>query len=165
MLHCWTTSNLHAGRFTAACGVLVYKGGVLPAKYHGAAFTCDPTGNLVHCEVVKPHGGTFRSTPHRKGVEFLASPDDWFRPVSLAEAPDGTKVALKLPRKEVRQDPKLAERFAREVSLSLSLRHPHLIQGLHGVPFSEEAFLALEYLEEGTLEERLRARMSRSPEL
>ncbi|RTH07740.1 serine/threonine protein kinase [Thermus scotoductus] len=75
--------------------------------------------------------------------------------VYLAEAPDGQKVALKLPRKEVRQDPRLAERFAREVSLSLSLRHPHLIQGLHGVPFSEEAFLALEYLEEGTLEERL----------
>lgn len=75
--------------------------------------------------------------------------------VYLAEAPDGTKVALKLPRKEVRQDPKLAERFAREVSLSLSLRHPHLIQGLHGVPFGEEAFLALEYVEKGTLEDLL----------
>ncbi|ADW21492.1 serine/threonine-protein kinase [Thermus scotoductus] len=75
--------------------------------------------------------------------------------VYLAEAPDGTKVALKLPRKEVRQDPRLAERFAREVSLSLSLKHPHLVQGLYGIPFGEEAFLALEYLEEGTLEERL----------
>lgn len=75
--------------------------------------------------------------------------------VYLAEAPDGQKVALKLPRKEVRQDPKLAERFAREVSLSLSLKHPHLVQGLYGIPFGEEAFLALEYLEAGTLEERL----------
>lgn len=75
--------------------------------------------------------------------------------VYLAEAPDGRKVALKLPRKEVRQDPRLAERFAREVSLSLSLKHPHLVQGLYGIPFGEEAFLALEYLEEGTLEERL----------
>ncbi|WP_135255650.1 serine/threonine-protein kinase [Thermus caldilimi] len=75
--------------------------------------------------------------------------------VYLAEAPGGQKVALKLPRKEVRQDPKLAERFAREVSLSLSLRHPHLVQGLHGVPFGEEAFLALEYLEKGTLEDLL----------
>ncbi len=75
--------------------------------------------------------------------------------VYLAEAPDGQKVALKLPRKEVRQDPKLAERFAREVSLSLSLKHPHLVQGLYGVPFGEEAFLALEYLEKGTLEDLL----------
>lgn len=75
--------------------------------------------------------------------------------VYLAEAPDGQKVALKLPRKEVRQDPRLAERFAREVSLSLSLKHPYLVRGLYGIPFGEEAFLALEYLEEGTLEERL----------
>lgn len=74
--------------------------------------------------------------------------------VYLAEGPKGERVALKLPRKEVRQDPRLAERFAREVSLSLSLKHPHLVQGLHGVPLGEEAFLALEHME-GTLEEML----------
>jgi putative membrane-bound dehydrogenase-like protein len=86
----WTTSNLHAGRFTAACGVFVYrKGGILPEKYQGVAFTCDPTGNLVHGETMTPHGATFRSHPLRKGVEFLATPDDWFRPVSLADGPDG----------------------------------------------------------------------------
>ncbi|TBH21090.1 serine/threonine protein kinase [Thermus thermamylovorans] len=75
--------------------------------------------------------------------------------VYLAEAPSGQKVALKLPRKEVRQNPGLAERFAREVSLSLSLHHPYLVRGLAGVPFGEEAFLALEYMEGGPLEERL----------
>lgn len=76
--------------------------------------------------------------------------------VHLARAPDGTRVALKIPKKEVRQDPRLAERFAREVSFSLSLRHPHLVRGLAGVPFGEGAFLALEYFPEGTLEDRLR---------
>ncbi|MBI1914012.1 MAG: HEAT repeat domain-containing protein [Planctomycetes bacterium] len=85
----WTTSNLHAGRFTAACGVHVYGGNLLPDKYRGAAFTCDPTGNLVHCEILTPHGATFQSKPDRAGIEFLASPDDWFRPVSMAEGPDG----------------------------------------------------------------------------
>jgi putative membrane-bound dehydrogenase-like protein len=85
----WTTSSLHAGRFTAACGVFVYRGDLLPAAYRGAAFTCDPTGNLVHQEVLHPHGATFRSRPAREGVEFLATPDDWFRPVSLALGPDG----------------------------------------------------------------------------
>lgn len=60
--------------------------------------------------------------------------------VHLARAPDGTRVALKIPKKEVRQDPRLAERFAREVSFSLSLRHPHLVRGLAGVPFGEGAF-------------------------
>jgi putative membrane-bound dehydrogenase-like protein len=85
----WTTSNLHAGRFTAACGVAIYRGDLLPAEYRGAAFTCEPTGNLVHQEILRPHGATFRSRPARDKVEFLATPDDWFRPVSLAHGPDG----------------------------------------------------------------------------
>jgi len=85
----WTTSNLHAGRFTAACGVHIYRSDLLPEKYHGAAFTCDPTGNLIHCEMLTERGASFQSKPDREGVEFLASPDDWFRPVSMAEGPDG----------------------------------------------------------------------------
>ncbi|MFC0596620.1 serine/threonine-protein kinase [Thermus composti] len=75
--------------------------------------------------------------------------------VYLALGPKGERVALKIPKKEVREDPRLSERFGREVSFSLSLRHPHLVRGLWGVPFGEEAFLALEYFPQGTLEERL----------
>jgi putative membrane-bound dehydrogenase-like protein len=85
----WTTSNLHAGHFTAACGVFIYRGALLPDSFRAAAYTCDPTGNLVHREIMKSAGATFRSHPARKGVEFLASPDDWFRPVFLSEGPDG----------------------------------------------------------------------------
>ncbi|GIW82733.1 MAG: cytochrome c [Gemmatales bacterium] len=85
----WTTSNLHAGRFTAACGVFIYRGDALPQAYHGGAFTCDPTGNLVHHEILRPAGGTFRSKPARDKIEFLASPEDWFRPVYLTLGPDG----------------------------------------------------------------------------
>jgi putative membrane-bound dehydrogenase-like protein len=85
----WTTSNLHAGRFTAACGVFVYRGSLLPEPYRGAVFTCEPTGNLIHCENLKPHGATFRSRPPTEGVEFLATPDDWCRPVFLTSGPDG----------------------------------------------------------------------------
>jgi putative membrane-bound dehydrogenase-like protein len=84
----WTTSNLHAGRFTAACSVHIYRGNLLKDQY-GHAFTCEPTGNLVHEEVLTPHGATFRSKPAREGVEFLATPDDWCRPVFLSEGPDG----------------------------------------------------------------------------
>jgi putative membrane-bound dehydrogenase-like protein len=85
----WTTSSLHAGRFTAACSVYIYTDILLPPEYRGCAFTCEPTGNLVHQEVLTPDGPTFRSKPAKEGVEFLASPDDWFRPVFLAEGPDG----------------------------------------------------------------------------
>jgi putative membrane-bound dehydrogenase-like protein len=85
----WTTSSLHAGRFTAACGVHIYEDVLLPKEYRGCAFTCEPTGNLVHQEVLTPDGATFRSKPAKEGVEFLASTDDWFRPVFLSEGPDG----------------------------------------------------------------------------
>lgn len=76
--------------------------------------------------------------------------------VYLATAPDGGQVALKLPRREVRTDKAMAERFAQEVSLSITLNHPHLVRGLAGRPEGDGAFLALEYLEEGTLDDSLK---------
>ena len=85
----WTTSNLHAGQFTAACGVFVFRGDALPKQFYGNGFTCDPTGNLVHREILRPAGAVFRSTAAREGIEFLASTDEWFRPVNLGGGPDG----------------------------------------------------------------------------
>lgn len=85
----WTTSNLHAGQFTAACGVTIYRGDALPAEYYGNSFVCEPTGNLVHRDILEPDGATFKSHYPPGDVEFLASPDEWFRPVDLANGPDG----------------------------------------------------------------------------
>jgi putative membrane-bound dehydrogenase-like protein len=85
----WTTSTLHAGQFTAACGVHIYCGDTLPDEYRLSTFTCEPTGNLVHREVMRPKGATFESQPAQEGREFLASPDEWFRPVNLKLGPDG----------------------------------------------------------------------------
>lgn len=75
--------------------------------------------------------------------------------VYLAVSPEGERVALKLVRKEVLNEPRMRERFAQEVMLSLGLDHPHLVCGYGGQPYGEEAFLALEYFPEGTLEARL----------
>lgn len=85
----WTTSTLHAGQFTAACGVTIYRGDQLPEAFRGNSFTCEPTGNLVHRDVIRPDGATFTSSYGRKEVEFLASRDEWFRPVNLTNGPDG----------------------------------------------------------------------------
>lgn len=85
----WTTSNLHANQFTAACGLHVARGNALPESMRGQPFVCDPTANLVHHARMEPHGATFRSRPDREGVEFLATTDEWFRPVNLTTGPDG----------------------------------------------------------------------------
>jgi putative membrane-bound dehydrogenase-like protein len=102
----WTTSSLHEGRFTAACSVFIYHGKLLDTNpprqqgysYHGAAFTCDPTGNLVHMEVLTPKGATFTSKPAKEKVEFLASTDDWFRPVFLTHGPEGAMYVVDMYR-------------------------------------------------------------------
>ena len=85
----WTTSTLHANQFTAACGVTIYRGDGLPPENKGNAFTCDPTANLIHRETLVPNGATFISHPSDGQREFLASTDTWFRPVNLANGPDG----------------------------------------------------------------------------
>jgi putative membrane-bound dehydrogenase-like protein len=85
----WTTSTLHAGQFTAACGVTIYRGDALPAEFYGNSFTCEPTGSLVHRDLLTPRGATFSSRYARPEQEFLASRDSWFRPVSLSHGPDG----------------------------------------------------------------------------
>jgi putative membrane-bound dehydrogenase-like protein len=94
----WTTSSLHEGRFTAACGVFIYHGKLLGKAYDGAAFTCEPTGNLVHMEVLTPKGATFQAKPHKQGVEFLATTDDWFRPVFLTHGPEGAMYVVDMYR-------------------------------------------------------------------
>ncbi len=85
----WTTSNLHAGQFTAACGIELDRGSSFGNSYHNSSFTCEPTGSLVHREELSPHGATFQGKSATPGKEFLASPDSWFRPVNLEWGPDG----------------------------------------------------------------------------
>ena len=55
----WTLTSAHRGAFTASCGVFVYRGDLLPQEYEGHVFTCEPTGNLIHEEVLTPSGGSF----------------------------------------------------------------------------------------------------------
>jgi putative membrane-bound dehydrogenase-like protein len=84
----WTTSNLHAGTFTAACGVFIYRGDLLEGL-RGDAFVCEPTGSLVHRDRLRATGSTFVASRVEEKAEFLASSDEWFRPVNLALGPEG----------------------------------------------------------------------------
>jgi putative membrane-bound dehydrogenase-like protein len=97
----FTTASSHAGTFSASCGVTIYRGDALPKEYRGAAFTCEPTGNLVHMDILIPQGAGFGSKPAFEGKEFLASPDDWFRPVSLAHGPDGALYVVDMYREVI----------------------------------------------------------------
>jgi len=96
-----TLAATHAGSFTAACGVYVYRGSALPEKFRGAIFTCEPSGNLIHAERLIPDGATFRGEPFFDKKEFLASAESWFRPVNLAGGPDGALYVVDMCRADV----------------------------------------------------------------
>lgn len=96
-----TTAFAHAGTFTAACGVVVYRGDALPETYRGNSFTCDPTGNLVHRDRLVENGGALIAQRVHDGVEFLATTDNWSRPVFLANGPDGALYLCDMYRKSI----------------------------------------------------------------
>lgn len=96
-----TTADSHAGTFSAACSLHVYRGDGLSAEHYGDIFTCDPTGNLVHRDRLTPVGPTFSSRMVNEGREFLASRDNWFRPVFLATGPDGALYIADMYRKTI----------------------------------------------------------------
>jgi putative membrane-bound dehydrogenase-like protein len=96
-----TTAVSHAGTFTAACGIQVYRGSALPAELHDNIFVCDPTGNLVHRTILKSSGASFRAENLESDPEFLASTDNWFRPVNLANGPDGALYVCDMYRKTI----------------------------------------------------------------
>lgn len=96
-----TTADSHAGTFTAACSVLIWRGSGLPERYRGGAFSCDPTANLIHFDRLKPRGATYEAERATPGVEFLASRDNWCRPVFLAHSPDGALYFCDMYRKTI----------------------------------------------------------------
>lgn len=78
-------------RSTATCGPTVFRGDAYGDDVYGDAFVCEPAGNLVKRNVLREEhrDGTVTATPAYRGVEFLASTDERFRPVNLYTGPDG----------------------------------------------------------------------------
>ena len=89
------------GVFTSGSGITIYRGDAYPAKYKGQAFLANPAGNLVHRRALTPKGATFEAARIDKGCEFVASTDNWFRPVNFVNAPDGTLHILDMYREVV----------------------------------------------------------------
>ncbi len=89
--------------FNASCGVTIYRGVLLGDEYFGNALVCEPLTNLVHRLVLEPHGSTFvaRRAESESQREFLASTDPWFRPVYLANGPEGALYVVDFYRKWV----------------------------------------------------------------
>jgi putative membrane-bound dehydrogenase-like protein len=78
-----------SGFFTGATGVTVYRGDAWPEEYRGSVLVGEVANNLVYRARLEPKGVGFLAHRADTGAEFLASSDNWFRPVQLANGPDG----------------------------------------------------------------------------
>jgi len=76
---------------TSACGLGVYRDTLLGAGFSQNLFICEPVHNLVRRLVLTPSGVTFTAAraADEAASEFLASTDNWFRPVQALTGPDG----------------------------------------------------------------------------
>lgn len=83
----------HGGRvtgyFTSATGITVYRGNALGDAYYGNLFIGDVASNLVHRKTLAADGVSFGAHRAERDSEFIASTDNWFRPVNFANGPDG----------------------------------------------------------------------------
>jgi putative membrane-bound dehydrogenase-like protein len=78
-------------RTTAACGIGIYRDDLLGPEFRSNTFTCEPVNLIVHRLQLSPQGSTFvgRRAADEQHSEFLASTDNWFRPVQIRTGPDG----------------------------------------------------------------------------
>lgn len=81
-----------SGYFTSATGLHIYRGDAWPEGFVGDAFIADCGSNLLHRKRVLANGVELvaQRPDDEQRTEFLTSTDTWFRPVQLANAPDGT---------------------------------------------------------------------------
>ena len=100
-------------RFTAACGIEVYRDDLFGPEFAHSYFVCEPAYNLVHHSVLQPKGTTFfsRRAPQELTSEFLASSDPWFRPVQVRTGPDGALWVVDMYRLVIEHPDYIPERW------------------------------------------------------
>jgi mono/diheme cytochrome c family protein len=81
--------SLRLVNFTAACGPLVYRGGLFGEANNDNTFVAEPSANLIKRNILTANGNITHGREAYQGKEFLASVDERFRPVSLYDGPDG----------------------------------------------------------------------------
>ncbi|MDB5351812.1 MAG: putative rane-bound dehydrogenase [Planctomycetota bacterium] len=106
------------GFFTSATGVTIYRGTAFPSEYQGNAFIGDVGGNLVHRKILRPKGSIFEAIRADENLEFLASKDNWFRPVNFANTPSGTLLVLDMYRETIEHPLSIPEPIKKHLDLT-----------------------------------------------
>ncbi len=112
-----TTELVPGGFITSACSPLIYTADLFPEAYRGNNFVCDPANNLIHREVLVGKGSVFSAKRVDPDSEFLASTDNWFRPVHLTLGPDGAIYVLDFYREVIETPLSLPDDIKKKLNL------------------------------------------------
>lgn len=110
-----------SGYFTGATGVTAYRGDAYPAEMASDVFIADCGSNLIHRKRLRTDPDGIRlageRVPDEAASEFLASSDNWFRPVQFVNAPDGCLWAIDMYRETIEHPWSIPEGLKRHLDL------------------------------------------------
>ncbi|MCE9531346.1 MAG: hypothetical protein K8T89_09540 [Planctomycetes bacterium] len=89
------------GFVTSACSPIFYTANLFTQDFLNNTFICDPANNLIHRDILEVKGSVFSAARADADCEFLASTDNWFRPVSLTVGPEGAIYVLDFYREAI----------------------------------------------------------------
>ena len=109
------TRETNSNYFSGGCSAEYYAGGAFPSQYSGSVFYCEPSLNIVHRSIVSRAGNGYQARRARgeERSEFLASTDQWFRPMNLRFGPDGDLFIVDMYR-EIIEDYSAIPRFLQQ---------------------------------------------------
>lgn len=111
-------STVAKGYVTSSSGVTLYRGAAYPEQYYGNAFIGEVAGNLVMRYRMTADGVTFQGQRAHQDSEFLASTDNWFRPVNFINAPDGMLHVLDMYRETIEHPWSMPDDLKAQVDLT-----------------------------------------------
>lgn len=147
-----TTADGHAGSFSAACSVRIWRGGALPEIFNGCALACDPTGNLIHADRLVPRGATFSAEPLLEKRELFASSDDWCRPVFLTRGPDGALYFCDMYRGTIEHPDYLPAEIRKHTDFEAGKRNGRIWRITSSAPATKDVTRAWSYAKDRGLE-------------
>ncbi len=108
-----------AGYFTSATGVTIVRGNAfVNDPMFGMAVVADVGSNLVHRKRLKREAILYRAERVDPQTEFLRSKDIWFRPVQMANGPDGCLYILDMYREVIEHPASLPPEIKRHLDLT-----------------------------------------------